>query len=117
MSSHEPGTTPRFIKAMVEIQGSRSAEVGGHLWQRHLNRHGPTPYMWELVGITGRIEHLLVHRDPAKPFPVEKLKDLLVDLGNYSGFLYEWLEHQEDLGKHLNLQKLGTPAPINISHE
>lgn len=102
--------TENFVAAMNAIQGDRCAEVGGHLWFRHLERYGAVAYFYELAGIVGRIEQVLVGNPGAVPEDdvlASKLEDLLVDLGNYAGFMYEWLKakrhellHQK-LSEHL----------------
>lgn len=87
--------TPNYMEAMKKIQESRASEVYGHLWMRHLNRYGLVAYFWELAGILGRLEHILVRTSS----PVDrraKVKDLLLDLGNYAGFMYEWICRQEE---------------------
>ena len=83
-----------FIEAMQVIQDDRKKEIGAHIWKRHLNRYGAPAYFYELAGILSRLEELIIHHDPAETANYPKLLDLLTDMGNYTGFLYEWVEEQ-----------------------
>lgn len=84
-----------YDEARAKIRGSR--EHYGSQWKTHLDRYGPRAYFYELAGILGRLESLIV--DDADAFfdiPPEavmaEVQDKLLDLGNYASFIYEWIE-------------------------
>lgn len=84
-----------FIEAMLAIQEDRKREVGKHIWKRHLDRYGPEAYFYELAGILGRLEQLIVHKPDGQDYNFGKIKDLQIDLGNYDGFLFDWFAELE----------------------
>lgn len=79
-----------FIEAMLEIQKDREKEIGGHIWRRHLDRYGPAAYFYELAGILGRLEQLILLKPPNEDYNIPKIQDLLIDMANYDGFMYDW---------------------------
>lgn len=85
-----------FVEAMLAIQKDRKDETADHTWKAHLDRYGLAIYFADLAGIVGRLEGLVWKRryDDLTPRQQEKVIDLLVDLGNYAGFMYEWLQGQ-----------------------
>ena len=83
-----------FLKAMKTVQDDRQAEVGGHTWESYTLRYGPQILFAEIASITSRIEQLIWRKDEGEltPEQLARLEDLTVDLGNYSGFLFEWAQ-------------------------
>lgn len=89
-------TPHKFVNAMLDIQENRKRELGKHTWRTHLDRYGPAPYAWELIGITSRLEAAIINRHPETSMNTPKVLDLLVDLGNYASFLYDWIVEKEE---------------------
>ncbi len=86
-------------EAMEEIRTDRGSNDGGHTFKRHLDRYGPAAYFYELAGILGRLEALLADRGNIawqEDFEWDRCFDLLIDLGNYDKFLFEWLQWFRD---------------------
>ena len=83
-----------FLKAMENVQSIRKREVGGHTWQLYIRRYGPQIIFAEIASITSRIEELIwkKNEDSLTTEQKNRLKDLTIDLGNYSGFLFNWIQ-------------------------
>ncbi len=81
-----------YDEAKAETQASR--EHYGSQWSRHLDRYGLPAYFYELAGIVGRLESLIIDIDPTT-VPAGTIEDKLVDLGNYAGFMYDWMQAQK----------------------
>ncbi len=83
-----------YDEARAEVQASR--EHYGSQWSRHLDRYGPVAYFYELAGIMGRLESLIVDDDVPEGVPsevvAEAIEDKLLDIGNYASFMYDWLQ-------------------------
>ncbi len=91
---------PQFIAAMEATQVDRESEIGRHVWQQHMDQYGPSGYMMELAGIVGRLGAILwpavSELGELSPRQIAKVLDLLKDLGNYTGFTYEWFIQNTD---------------------
>ena len=81
-----------YDEARAETQASR--EHYGSQWMRHLDHYGLPAYFYELAGIVGRLESLIIDIDPTI-VSGEIIEDKLVDLGNYAGFMYDWMQAQK----------------------
>ncbi len=84
-----------YEEARAKIQANRENTYGSQ-WMRHLDRYGPVAYFYEMVGIMGRLESLIVDDNIPEGVPeevlVEAIQDKLVDLGNYASFIHDWME-------------------------
>ena len=88
-----------YDEARAEIQASRESTYGSQ-WIRHLDRYGPVAYFYEMAGIMGRLESLIVDYSVAPPEVSsealdEVVLDKLLDLGNYASFIYDWMQTQK----------------------
>ncbi len=87
-----------YEEARAKVQVSR--EHYGSQWKRHLNRYGLAAYFYELAGILGRLESLII--DDVAPDGVpsevvgEAIQDKLLDLGNYASFMHDWIEEEKE---------------------
>lgn len=88
-----------FIKEMMSKQAERGGAVGGHSWKENIEIYGPAILFAEIAAINSRLKKMLWD-DPSKhkrgDFDWERLLDLLVDIGNYADFLYQWAENEKD---------------------
>ena len=86
-----------YDEARAEIRKDR--EHYGSQWNRHLDRYGPVAYFYELVGIMGRLESLIVDDDVPEGVPsevvAEAIEDKLLDIGNYASFMYNWIQAEK----------------------
>ena len=80
-----------FLKAMSEVKNQRVEEVGGDGWQSYVEIYGPQALFAEIASITHRLK-LLFWDTPYNVAQQQKAMDLLVDIGNYAGFLFEWVK-------------------------
>lgn len=100
-----------YDEARAEIQASRESTYGSQ-WMRHLDRYGPIAYFYEMVGIMGRLESLIVDDNIPDGVPeealVEAIQDKLVDLGNYASFIHDWMEEEM---KKLDMQLFKDTLP------
>ena len=85
-----------FMKAMADTQENREAELGKPTWRENVEAHGPSILYAELAGITGRLKALIWDKPDNVHYNYDKIEDLLVDLGNYTGFLYEHMREKRE---------------------
>ena len=87
-----------YDEARAEIRKDR--EHYGSQWSRHLDRYGPVAYFYELAGIMGRLESLIVDDDVPEGVPsevvAEAIEDKLLDIGNYASFMYDWIQEEKE---------------------
>ena len=87
-----------YDEARAEIRKNR--EHYGSQWSRHLDRYGPVAYFYEMAGIMGRLESLLVDNDIPEGVPdevaAEAIEDKLLDIGNYAAFMYNWIQAEKE---------------------
>lgn len=94
-------------EAMEAVQNERQDEVGRHTWTTMVERYGLAILFAEVASIVGRLEPLIWDNNPYKnPFEDhDRILDLLIDLGNYTEFLYLSVQKQEDLFEKLTPTK------------
>lgn len=85
-----------FVNEMVDKQEERSSEVGGHTWRQQIDTYGLPIMFAELANIMSRLELMLWTGDANLSVAQNPLRllDLLVDLGNYTAFTYEYVLDQ-----------------------
>jgi len=102
-----------FIEAMQAIKDDRRAEIGKHIWREHLDDLGPAGYLFDLIGIVGRLRAILwpgvQHLSSLTEAQVDKVLDLLIDLGNYAGFTHDWIQENRD-------PPTAVPVPPEVGH-
>lgn len=80
----------RLTHEMARKQNQRSNQVGGHSYISQIERYGLGIMFAELANIMSRLELMLWVNEPDNADP-DRLLDLLVDLGNYTSFTYEYV--------------------------
>ena len=85
-----------FVNAMKKVQSDREREAGGHTWKVYTRRYGPQIIFAEIASITSRIEALIWKKseDSLTAEQKNRLRDLTVDLGNYTSFLFDWIQER-----------------------
>ena len=86
-----------FLKAMASKQAERIAEVGQDTWREYVDTYGFRILYAEIASINSRLKQLFWDTDQLLHGQVERASDLLIDLGNYTSFLYEAIQ---DPGTH-----------------
>ncbi|KKK58759.1 hypothetical protein LCGC14_3041190 [marine sediment metagenome] len=86
-----------YDERRAEIRKDR--EYYGSQWKRHLDRYGLPAYFYELAGIVGRLESLIIDADPTM-VPSQDIEDKLIDLGNYASFMYDWMQERKAKIEH-----------------
>lgn len=81
-----------YDEARAEIREQRQAQYGSQ-WMRHLDRFGPEAYFFEMAGILGRLEDMMVGEN--WDMFEDSIQDKLLDIGNYASFVYDWIEAQK----------------------
>ena len=84
-----------FLKAMAGKQSVREREVGGHSWRDNVAAHGPAILYAEIANITSRLKLMLWNNHGTIP-DFDRLEDLLIDLGNYTEFLFIWTKEEQE---------------------
>lgn len=82
---------PTFTEAMAAKRDERASEVGRHTWKESVERYG-LPYLFaEMASIMSRLEAMIwwPGLEAINKADTKRLEDLVVDLGNYTGFLYD----------------------------
>lgn len=113
---------PAFNDAMNATQVDRETEIGKHVWEAHMDQYGPSAYTMELAGIVGRLGAILwpavSELGELSPRQIAKVLDLLKDLGNYTGFTYEWFVRNTNLvfedGPSSEVVRAGDPIHTSI---
>lgn len=106
----------RLDTEMAKKRNARSREVGGHSYLTQIERYGLGIMFAEMANIMSRLEQMLWLNDP-KDANLERLLDLLVDLGNYTSFTYEyvWARHYEYLTSDYDSPLGEDPGSIDLS--
>jgi len=92
---------PDLRTAMSEIQKARAEETGGHTWQDLVEHYGQSILFAEIASIVSRLEAMFwvpnPYADIYLPEPqVDRALDLLIDLGNFTEFLYISVQDEEE---------------------
>lgn len=80
-----------FLEAMEEIKADRSKDVGEHTWRRYADEYGERILFAEIASITSRLRAIFWDGEYDQTTQKARAEDLLIDLGNYSGFLYDFI--------------------------
>jgi hypothetical protein len=97
--------------AMQHVQAERSAEVGGHTWHITVERYGLSFLFVEMASAFSRLEQMLWVDQTLNPyanpgdFKYDRAYDLLIDLGNYTDFLYQALQEFEKKNPPVSTQR------------
>lgn len=78
-----------FVAQMLAIQDDRAEAVGGHSWEKLVERYGPQAMFFEMASILSRLEVSLLSPGPIDR---ERVMDLCLDMGNYASFLWSAIE-------------------------
>ena len=84
-----------YVEAMKYTQGDRVKVAGGHIWQDSLNSYGPALLYAEIASINQRLKQIFWDEIDDRFVDTANLaraEDLLVDLGNYASFLFDWVQ-------------------------
>ncbi len=87
-----------YDEARARVRADR--EHYGSQWRTHLDRYGSVAYFYELAGILGRLEFMMVHLPKFEDMPEAEVQDKLLDLGNYASFIYDWIVEQKAKREH-----------------
>ncbi len=87
---------PTLILAMAQVRKEREDEVGASTYQDLVNTYGLAILFAEIASITSRLKGLLWTDEAImQPINYDRLLDLLIDLGNFTDFLYMEAQKQE----------------------
>lgn len=92
MNVAEQRTT--FLEAMKVIREDRSTDVGEHTWRDYADVYGERILFAEIASITSRLKAVFWDSEYTTDRKA-RAEDLLVDLGNYAGFLYDYIQEDE----------------------
>lgn len=82
-----------YDERRAEVRDDREGLYGSQ-WRFHLQRYGPVAYFYEMAGIMGRLEAMLVS-PPVETDEMElQIMDKLLDLGNYASFIHDHIVEQ-----------------------
>ena len=83
-----------FIAAMTAKQTERVEEVGQDTWREYVDIYGFRILYAEIASINSRLKQLFWD-DVLLHDQVARASDLLIDLGNYTSFLYDVIQDLE----------------------
>lgn len=88
---------PTLLVAMVSVQDERGKEVGGHTYSDLVDQYGLAILFAEIATIVSRLKKIMWDQSDHELINYERLFDLLIDLGNFTDFLYREAQKQERL--------------------
>lgn len=84
-----------LTQAMAAIRNEREKEIGNHTYTDLVETYGLAILFAEIASIVSRLKAMIWEENTLQPINFERLYDLLIDLGNFTEFLYLEAQKQE----------------------
>ncbi len=88
---------PTLSDAMAAVQKERADEVGGHTYMDLVDQYGLAILFAEIATIVSRLKRIMWDTSDYQLINWDRLYDLLIDLGNFTDFLYREAQKQDRL--------------------